>query len=644
MKMSDAVRFLSADMVEQAASGHPGAPMGLAEVATVLWTRFLKFDPSCPSWPDRDRFVLSNGHASALLYSLFYLTGYQGMSLQELKRFRQKGSKTAGHPEHTLYEGIEATTGPLGQGFAMAVGMALAERLLSEKFSSKLVNHKTYVIVGDGDLMEGISQEAIELAGRWGLSKLIALWDDNGMTIDGPTTLVSCTDQKRRFESAGWQVLSCDGHNNTSIEKALTQAQKATRPTLICCRTIIGKGAPTKAGTNKAHGSPLGAEELSAAKKAVGWPQKAFAVPKDILQMWRKMGSHKERIAWEKRLSASSQKKAFLETQTRGARIDLTQLKRRWVNEKPNQATRLLSQQVLDVIVPACPRLLGGAADLSASVLTKAKDSMVINPPSWKGNYLEYGVREFAMAAIMNGLSLHKGFIPYGGTFFVFSDYLKPALRLSALMKQAPIFVLTHDSIGVGQDGPTHQPIEQLAGLRAMPNVLVIRPADSIETAESWEVALEQTQRPTCLVLSRQKLPTLRTEIRQNKVSLGAYVLSGENKKRQATLLATGSEVSLALQAQAQLAKQKIDVAVVSMPCWELFAEQSPSYQKKVLSTAPILAIEAGSAFGWHRWADDTLCIDTFGQSAPEKELYETYGLTVKNIVQKVKRLIKEKK
>ena len=526
MRISDAVRFLSADMVEQAQSGHPGAPMGLAEVATVLWTRFLKFDPSCPTWPDRDRFVLSNGHASAMLYSLFYLTGYKGMTLADLKNFRQKDSKTAGHPEQTLFEGIEATTGPLGQGLAMAVGMALAERIQAEKFSAKLVNHKTYVVVGDGDLMEGISQEAIELAGRWGLSKLIALWDDNGITIDGPTVLVSCTDQKKRFEAAGWSVLSCNGHDFDSIDKALKQAQKATQPTLICCRTVIGKGAPTKAGTPRVHGSPLGTEELRQAKADAGWPEKPFVVPTEILKIWRDCSSKKERLLWEKQLAASSKKEAFMASLAPMEKISLTALKKKWAKEKPTQATRALSQQVLNEIVPRCPQLLGGAADLSASVLTKATSSVLIDPPSWKGNYIEYGIREFAMAAIMNGISLHKGYRPYGGTFFVFSDYLKPALRLSALMKQPVIYVLTHDSIGVGQDGPTHQPIEQLASLRALPNVLVIRPADAIETAESWEVALAQTDRPTCLILSRQKLPTLRTQIQQNKVRFGAYVVS----------------------------------------------------------------------------------------------------------------------
>lgn len=651
-KMTNALRILSVDMIEQAGSGHPGMPLGMADIASVLWQKFLKFDASHPQWFDRDRLILSNGHGSALLYSLLYLTGFRQASLKELKNFRQFGSRTAGHPERNLLDGVDFSTGPLGQGLAGAVGMALAERLMNARFGDLLVDHKTYAFVGDGCLMEGISEEAIALAGHWRLNKLIVLWDNNHMTIDGTTNLASSTDIKKRFEANGWSVLSCDGHRSTSIEKALEKALTATKPTLIACTTTIGFGAPTKAGTPKAHGSPLGKEECAGLRRQLGWEAPPFEMPEDILSAWRAVGAKGEgaRQQWEERLAHSPQKKAFLDRLS--SKISTTavhalnDLKKELLQTRKPIATRKASQQVLETLVPLIPQLIGGSADLSAASFTDTSASSGISKSNYAGNYVNYGIREHAMAGIMNGLAAHGGLIPYAGTFLSFVDYLKPALRLAALMSLQEIYVLTHDSIGVGEDGPTHQPIEQLASLRATPNVLLFRPADSIETVESYAIALKHTQGPSVLALSRQELPVVRTDSdgTHNKTSLGGYVLSEPSGKRDITLIATGSEVSLAVRAQALLAEQGMAAAVVSLPCTQLFEAQPLSYRQAVLGDAPRLIIEAGASFGWDRYlgvSGAILGVDTFGASGKSKDVLQAFGFTPENIVLLAQELIR---
>ena len=646
---ANAVRMLAVEAVQKAQSGHPGAPLGMADVATVLWSSFLKFDATRPDWPDRDRFILSAGHASAMLYSLLYLTGFQDATLTDLKNFRQLSSKMAGHPEYGLLSGIEATTGPLGQGIGMGVGMALAEKILNAQFGADLVNHYTYVMAGDGCLMEGLSEEAISLAGHLKLNKLIVFWDNNNVTIDGKATLASSTDQHLRFQANGWAVLSVDGHNPDEITAAIAQARTHERPTLIDCKTTIGYGAPTKAGTSAAHGAPLGVDEINGLKQALHWPYDAFDVPQDVLDEWRQIGQRgkEARQNWEKRLNASPDKNEFLRRVVDNRLPDVpnwSAYKEKLMEEKPVLATRKASQSALQVLVPAIPELVGGSADLSASNLTKTPDHTDIFAGHFNGNYVNYGIREHAMGAAMNGMALHGGIIPYGGTFLVFADYLKPALRLSALMKQRVIYVFTHDSIGVGEDGPTHQPIEQLAMLRATPNVLVFRPCDALETAESWETALKHDTGPSALILTRQSLPFLRTDARTNLTATGAYILSEAAGARDVTLIATGSEVQLAIEAQQQLKEMNIEAAVISMPCQELFNQQPISYQNHILGTAPRIAIEALSDFGWHRYADTVISMKGFGASAPAGKLFEHFGLTTACVVEVVLSRLKETK
>ncbi len=648
--MANAIRALSMDAVQKANSGHPGMPMGMADVATVLFTEFLKFDAAAPDWPDRDRFVLSAGHGSMLLYSLLFLTGYPGMNIQEIENFRQLGSKTAGHPEYGHAPGIETTTGPLGQGIGNGVGMALAERLLNARHGDAVVDHKTYVVAGDGCLMEGISHEAISLAGHLKLSNLIVLFDDNQISIDGPTNLSVSDDQLKRFEASGWRTMKADGHDPAAIRKALADAQSSDKPVLIAFRTIIGYGAPTKQGTAGSHGSPLGPDEIAAARKQLGWEHPPFMVPEDVLSSWRAAGSRgaEAHAAWEKRA-------AKLDEAARGrlgdpidadAKAAITkaaaEIKAKYASEKPKLATRVSSQQVLEKLLPVTPGLMGGSADLTGSNGTKTALHKPVKPGSFVDNYIHYGVREHGMAATMNGMALHGGLVPYGGTFLVFTDYCRPSIRLSALMEQRVIYVMTHDSIGLGEDGPTHQPVEHLAALRAMPNLLVLRPADAIETAECWEIALAAAKSPSVLALTRQNLPTMRSAGDENLSAKGGYVLAG-GKKRDVTLIATGSEVAIAMDAAKLLAADKIEAAVVSMPSFELFARQPKSYRDEVLGKAPRIGVEAAIEQGWDRWlGPDGVFIGMpgFGASAPIEKLYEHFGITAGKIAEAAKRLV----
>jgi len=640
---ANAIRALAMDAVEKAKSGHPGMPMGMADVATVLFSKFLKFDAKTPHWPDRDRFVLSAGHGSMLLYALLYLTGYKDMTIDEIKNFRQWDSRTAGHPEYGFAAGIETTTGPLGQGLGNAVGMAFAEKMMKAKFGEELVNHKIYCLAGDGCLMEGISHEAISLAGHLRLNNLVVLFDDNGISIDGPTYLAESDNQLERFKASHWEVMAIDGHNFEEIEAALHKAQNSSKPVLIACKTIIGMGAPNKAGTADTHGSPLGANEVQATRDALGWPYKPFDIPEDILAFWRAAGTRgsDNRKEWENRLQKDHQHSEF-ERRVKGElpqnwNQSLKSLLQKLVDDKASLATRQSSQLVLDVLSPVIPELLGGSADLTGSVNTKAKNMTTLNRDTFEGNYVHYGVREHGMAAAMNGIALHGGFIPYGGTFLVFTDYCKPAIRLSALMEIRVIYVMTHDSIGLGEDGPTHQPIEHLAALRAVPNLNVFRPADSIEVAECWELALLSQKTPSILALTRQKLPHLRDDISQNYSAKGAYVLREATGKREVTLLATGSEVSIAVDAQKILEGKGIPAAVVSMPCWELFEKQTQAYQDGVLGKNTFrVAIEAASPFGWERYVGDfgeIIGLNHFGASAPYETVYKEFGITADHIV-----------
>lgn len=642
--MAAAIRFLSADAIEKSNSGHPGMPLGMADVATVLFSKFIKIDPQHPSWFDRDRFVLSAGHGSMLLYSLFYLLGYKDVCIDDLKNFRQLGAKTAGHPEYGHIAGIDMTTGPLGQGISSAVGMALAERLINARFGN-LCNHYTYVINGDGCLMEGISEEACALAGHLRLNKLIVLWDNNNITIDGTVDKANSTDQIKRFEAMGWNTISIDGHNYDQIENAIRQAQTAEKPTLIACKTKIGFGAPSKCGTSKCHGSPLGAEEVSAMRQALNWDYEPFEIPAHILDAWREAG-RRNASAYDEWLARTTPDfMAYIQDELpENWNEALKQLEAKAIAEKTKVATRKASQMCLEAIVPHVPQIVGGSADLAASNLTLVPQMTTVTAENFNGNNIMYGIREHAMGAIMNGLALHGGVIPYGGTFFVFSDYMRPAMRLAALMGIRVIYVLTHDSIGVGEDGPTHQPIEHLASYRAMPNILTFRPCDVIETAEAWEIAIEQETTPSILALSRQNLPLLRTSADENLTAKGGYVISDTRNgaQRQATLIATGSEVSLAVEAQLKLRAEGIETAVVSMPCTELFDRQSPDYQESVLGTAPRIAIEAAAKFGWEKYVGlkgDIIGMDGFGASGPAAELYEYFGITVEEIMESVKNL-----
>jgi transketolase len=648
--LANAVRALAMDAVEKAKSGHPGMPMGMADVATVLFTRHLKFDPQHPDWPDRDRFILSTGHGSMLLYALLHLTGYPDMTLDELERFRQLGSRTAGHPEFGHAFGVETTTGPLGQGFANAVGMALAERHLAARFGQGLVDHRTYVLASDGDLMEGISHEAASLAGHLKLGRLIVLFDDNGISIDGPTSLAVSDDQVERFAAYGWHALAVDGHDPAAVDAAIAEAREETgRPSLIACRTVIGKGAPTKAGKASAHGSPLGAAEIEGARAALGWPHPPFVVPEAILAAWREAGARGQEphAAWKQRHEATPEdvRRAFDAALAGELPADLagtvSAYKRKLSAERPAWATRKASQMALEVLTEAVPTMVGGSADLTVSNNTNTAATKPIRPGDYAGRYVHYGVREHAMVAAMNGMAVHGGVIPYGGTFLVFADYCRPALRLAAIMRQRVIFVATHDSIGLGEDGPTHQPVEQLASLRAMPNLVVFRPADAVETAECWELALRQVDSPSVLSLTRQELPTHRVEhTDENLCARGAYLLTPAEERRDATILATGSEVQQALQARELLAAGGIEAAVVSMPSWELFERQDPAYRAAVLGAAPRVAVEAASPFGWTRYVageDDVVGMISFGASGPFKALYDHFGLTAENVARKVR-------
>ncbi len=645
--MANAIRALAIDGVEAAKCGHPGMPMGMADAATVLWKKFLKYDAADASWWDRDRFVLSAGHGSMLLYALLHLAGYEGMGIEQLKTFRQLHSVAAGHPEYHEHPAIEMTTGPLGQGLATAVGMAMAERLLAAKFGKSLVDHRTYVVAGDGCLMEGVSHEAGALAGHLKLNKLVVLWDDNSISIDGGTEMSVSEDPLKRFANYGWATKRIDGHDFAALQAALAWAQKATRPVMIACKTIIGFGAPTKAGTAGSHGAALGGAEAQAAKLALGWPHLPFHVHDEVYEDWHEAGSRgaTARRAWLKRLAKHPQRVEFERVMAgklpEGWAETMSAYKASLTESKPKLATRQASQKALEVLVPAVPELVGGSADLTGSNLTLVKGMAGATADNFAARYIYYGVREFGMAAAMNGLALHGGLIPYGGTFFVFSDYMRPAIRLAALMRVRAIHVLTHDSIGLGEDGPTHQPVEHLASFRAMPNVLVLRPAGAVETAEAWEIAIRNTTGPSLLVLSRQAMPEPRLVANGCKSARGAYVLAEAEGKRAATIIATGTEVALALGAREKLAAEGIQVAVVSAPSFELFAQQDAGYQAEVLGSARRIGVEAACGYGWERWlgADGVFIGMTgFGASAPAEVLYEHFGITEAAIVAAVKK------
>jgi transketolase len=646
-RMANAIRGLSMDGVEKAKSGHPGLPMGAADIATVIYTKFLKFDPADPQWADRDRFILSAGHGSMLLYALLYLTGTTGMTLDELKNFRQWGSKTPGHPEVGHTPGVEMTTGPLGQGISTSVGFALAERHLNAEFGNELVDHYTYVLASDGDLMEGISQEAIALAGHLKLNRLIVLWDDNGISIDGPLSIADSVDQRKRFESAGWATDAVDGHDQDAIEAAIHRAQKSDRPTMIACKTVIGFGAPKRAGTSKAHGEPLGAEELAGAKTALGLSAEPFDVPADVLDAWRKSAtrSQGEHAAWKQRLGSHAKRGEF-ERRMAGKQAPaldqaIAALKAKYAAEPQTVATRKASEMVLEAITEAVPELVLGSADLTPSNNTKTKNVAPMAPGSFAGRYIHYGIREHGMAAAANGMALHGGIIPSDATFMVFTDYMRPAIRLSALMGVRVIHVMTHDSIGLGEDGPTHQPIEHLAALRAMPNLNVFRPADIVETAECWELALKETCTPSILALTRQNLAQLRlgAASSENKSARGAYEISPSDGEAQVSIFATGSEVEIAVAAQKLLGDKGVKARVVSVPSFEMFARQDDAYRASVIGKAKVkIAVEAAVRQGWDAIiGTDGIFVGMsgFGASAPYKELYKNFGITAEAIAEK---------
>jgi len=650
-EMANAIRFLAVDGVQAANSGHPGMPMGMADVATVLFSKFLKYDPSSPDWFDRDRFVLSAGHGSMLLYSLLHLSGYADMPIDELKNFRQLGFKTAGHPEYGHASGIECTTGPLGQGLAMAVGMALGERLMNARFGDELIDHHTYVIAGDGCLMEGISHEAISIAGHLKLSKLIIFFDDNSISIDGSTNLSVSDDQLKRFGSCGWDVESIDGHDPQAISNAIVRAKESKKPSMIACKTIIGMGAPNKQGTAGTHGAPLGDDEIALARKKMEWPYEPFEVPRNIRDLWLKAGSRNsdERQSWDDRYKNSPFKSELDEAISGKAPNEIVNIlnnhKEDLSREKPKVATRQASGAILELLTDIMPSLIGGSADLTGSVNTKTSNTIPISRDDFQGTYIHYGVREFGMACVMNGLALHGGTVPYGGTFLVFADYLRGALRLSALMGLKVIYVLTHDSIGLGEDGPTHQPVETLASLRAIPNLNVLRPADSIETTECWKIALESAGTPSALVLTRQGLTTVRIEHSDENLSAkGGYVLEEAYGERDVTIIATGSEVEIALEAKKSLAEIGVSAAVVSMPSWHLFDKQDAAYKENVLGAGLRVGIEAAVEMGWQKYIGENgefIGMTSFGASGPASALYKHFGITSENIVKRVKRRLK---
>ena len=655
-RMADALRVLAMDAVEQAKSGHPGMPMGMADIAAVLFTQFLRFDPLAPEWPDRDRFVVSNGHGCMLLYGLLHLTGYPDMTLDELKRFRQLGSRTAGHPERGHASGIEVTTGPLGQGFGNSVGLALAERVLAAEFGDEIVDHRTYVFASDGDLMEGVSHEAASLAGHLGLNKLIVFYDDNSISIDGPTELAFSDDPLLRFHGYGWAAERIDGHDTEAIADAIRRTHNSDRPNLIACRTTIAFGAPTKAGTAAAHGAPLGAAEVAAARERLGWDYPPFVIPEDVRTAWRAAGEPGAplRRAWEERLHAApaARRAEFLRRQRGelpgGLDAAIAKSCDDFRAANPRIATRQASGTVLDTLTKLVPELVGGAADLTPSNNTKAKDQKDVRRGDFSGRYIRYGVREHGMAAAMNGIAAHRGLIPYGGTFLTFSDYARPSIRLAAFTGLGVIYVMTHDSIGLGEDGPTHQPVEHLAALRAMPGLYVYRPADPVETAECWALALQRRDAPSLLALTRQPLPLLRGDgsprgTDRNLCARGAYVLAEGPHARQVTLLATGSEVSVASATRELLARDGIVAAVVSMPCWELFEAQPQAYRDAVLGSAPRVAIEAAVRLGWERWLGTRgafIGMSGFGASAPVEALYPHFEITAERVAEVARSLL----
>ena len=645
VQMANAIRALSMDAVQAANSGHPGMPMGMADVATVLWSEYLKYDPKAPDWADRDRFVLSAGHGSMLIYSLLYLSGYERPTMEDIRNFRQLGSPCAGHPENFLLDGVESTTGPLGQGLAMAVGMAMAERHLNAAFGDDLVDHRTWVIAGDGCLMEGINHEAIGLAGHLKLGRMVVLWDDNNITIDGTTDLSTSEDIKARYEATGWHVVGCDGHDFDDIRRAIDEAVADERPSLVACKTVIGKGAPNKQGTSATHGAPLGEDEISAARNVLGWDARPFEVPEQVLSDWRDTGERSAAMhsEWDVRLSNSSEKAEFerLMAGELPAGFSLDNYIQSLMAEPQKVATRKASEMTLAQINGKLPETIGGSADLTGSNNTKAGGITAFTADDYSGRYVYYGIREFGMAAAMNGMALHGGVIPYGGTFLVFTDYCRAAIRLSALQQQRVVYVMTHDSIGLGEDGPTHQPVEHVQSLRMMPNVLVMRPADAVETAECWEIALRQKDRPTVLALSRQGLPQVRNAPDEiGMCSRGAYRLKKNGNASKVTLVASGSEVHVALDCAEQLEKQGVGAQVVSMVCTELFDEQDDAYRSDILPDNTLkVSIEAGTTFGWERYVGIdglTIGIDRFGASAPADDLFAKFGLTAEAIVPQI--------
>ena len=648
--LANAVRFLSIDAVQKANSGHPGLPMGMADVATVLFKYHLKFNPLNPDWANRDRFVLSAGHGSMLLYSLLYLTGYKKFSINDLKSFRQLKSICAGHPEYKKNSGIETTTGPLGQGLGNSVGLAIGEEIFRKKFGSKFINHKTYVVASDGDLMEGISHEAMSLAGHLKLKNLIMFFDNNKISIDGATSLSVSDNYKKRFEAYGWNFLEVNGHNHKQISSAIKKSSKSNRPTVISCKTIIGFGSPNKSGKSSSHGSPLGDEEIALVRKKLKWNANPFEIPKDILIEWRNVGKKGTALEnnWNKLLSKNLKIKNSLKAMLSNKNLsNLDKLinaeKNKYFNEKPAKATRECSSMTIESITPSLSELIGGSADLSGSNNTKTKNSKVISAKDFNGNYIHYGIREHGMAATMNGLALYGGVIPYGGTFLIFSDYCKPSIRLSALMGLKVIYIFSHDSIGLGEDGPTHQPIEQLAGLRVIPNLNVFRPADINETLECWQIALKSKKTPSAIILSRQKLPYVNPSFtKENKCELGDYVVSVTSQNNKVTLIASGSEVEIALEAQKKLKENNIDSKVVSMPCQELFDQQNSQFKNDIIQKdKPIITIEAGSVVSWERYSKHNMGINSFGESAPYKEVYKHFDLTSDKIVELAKKLVR---
>jgi len=650
-QMANAIRALSMDAVQAANSGHPGAPMGTADLATVLFNRFMRIDPTADKWADRDRFVMSAGHGSMLVYAINHLLGYDDMGMEQLKNFRQMGYRTAGHPEYGHAKGIEVTTGPLGQGFSAAVGMALAERMQNARYGDDLVDHYTYVIAGDGCLMEGVSHEAIDFAGHHGLGRLIVMWDDNKITIDGSTDVSTSMDQMKRFEAAGWHVQKVDGHDKEAVAAAIEAARNVTdKPSMIACRTIIGFGAPNKQGSHDVHGAPLGDEEIAAARENLDWPHEPFTVPQDVYDAWHAVSTRgrEARLEWEKRLGGHPKQDAFetdmADPDIRALDAAIIAYKARLSKDAPKVATRKASQMALDVVNGTLPNTVGGSADLTGSNLTMTAGMTDVTAADFSGNYVRYGVREHGMAAIMNGLALHGGFVPYGGTFLQFADYARGGMRLAALMGVRVVYVMTHDSIGLGEDGPTHQPVEVLASFRAMPNMWVFRPADAVETAEAWQAALEMDATPSILSLSRQGLPTVRTNHTDtNMTAKGAYVLRDVNGTRDVTLIGTGSEVEIALNAADKLAEDGIKAAVVSAPCFEAFAQQDATYRDTVLGTAPRVGVEAAVQQGWDALLGCNSAfvgMSSFGASAPANELYEHFGITADAVADAAKKLI----